>query len=337
MKIFVTEICQPFANIHYRNLVMKTGNVYKKILPARTYFILRDFYASLNDVSKYLKVRSEYTNFSFLKNLLVVFKTLALPKKTILCYPDRPSYYHVIYKLSAICGYKISTNPFKQCKPVFWSHNVTFPDRSEIKILADKKGKIINSNCTNLSKQKVGMIFKKVFGYTLDVDPTQYDGVVEEKSIYNGTNYATTLNAPISENRVRDGYVYQKLIESRSLQDQFIMVYRLPVYADEIPVIYVKYRPEKTRFTGHYEKVDVKKPAEIFSDDELQKILKMNRRMGIDYGECDVMRDCDGKIYVVDINSNPGGPPDKMSHDQKVRSAKILIPTFKKMMDRFID
>lgn len=317
--------------------MMKTEIFYKNILPANSYYILRDIYASVNDVKHYLKVRGEYTNFSFLRNFLVVIKILLFPKKTILCYPDRPSYYHVIYKLCAISGFKISTNPNKRCEAVFWSHNVTFPDASKIQPFLDSKRKLINRHCTDLSKKRVGMIFKEVFGYSLDVDPTKYEGTVVEKSIYNGTNYATTLKTPISENKVRQEYVYQKLIESRSSQNDFVLVYRVPVYADKIPIIYLKYRALNSRFTGHYEKVDVKKPTEVFSDEELLKILTMNRRMGIDYGECDVMRDQDDKIYVVDVNSNPGGPPAKMSHNQKVRSATMIVPDFRKMTDRFSD
>ena len=36
--------------------------------------------------------------------------------------------------------------------------------------------------------------------------------------------------------------------------------------------------------------------------------------LGLDYGEIDVLRDRnEGKIYIVDVNNNPAGPPEPIS------------------------
>lgn len=314
---------------------MTIRKLIKQLLSLSVYYVIRDLYASARDTRDYFLIRREYTNNSVFKNLGGIAQMFFRPKKTILCYPNRPSKYHAIYKLCALCGYKISINPRKKCDTVFWSHNETFPDKSVIEPFIEKGHKVINSECVDLSKKTVGRIFKKVFGYSLDVDPTTYHKTLIEKSIYNGTNFATAIEGPIRMNAVREDYVYQKKIENYSETDDFTVVYRIPIYSGEIPVVYLKYRPKEFRFTGRYEKVDVKSPEEIFSKDELSKILFMNQKMGIDYGECDVLRDADRKIYVVDVNSNPGGPPRKMSHSQKITSEKLLVPSFKEMIEKF--
>jgi hypothetical protein len=314
---------------------MTVRKLSKQFLSLPVYYILRDLYASAKDVKGFFLVRREYTNFSFVKNLAGVLRMFLSPQKTILCYPGRPSSYHVIYKLCALCGYKISINPHKKCDAVFWSHSSTFPDRSDVQSFLERGEKVINSNCTNLSKELVGSCFEEIFGYSLDVDPTNYRGSIVKKSIYNGTNFATTIEGPISEEDLHEEHVYQKEIKNQSEFDDLTVVYRVPVYAGRIPVVFLKYRPYEFQFTGYYEKVDLKKAGDIFSEDERSKILEMNKKMGIDYGECDVLRDSDGRIYVVDVNSHPGGPPRKMSHNQKVKASKVLIPDFKNLAEKF--
>ncbi|MDX1640117.1 MAG: hypothetical protein R3220_00370 [Balneolaceae bacterium] len=188
-----------------------------------------------------------------------------------------------------------------------------------------------------MSKKLVGEIYEEVFNNSLDIDPKKYSGTIVEKSIYNGTNFAAVLEGPVSDADIRADHVYQKKIASSSPYEGLTLVYRVPVHSGEIPIVFLKYRPYKFQFTGTYNKVEMKKPEEVFSPEERSKILSMNKKMGIDYGECDVLRDSDGKMYVVDVNSNPGGPPWKMTRSQKVEATKVLVPSFKKLIEKFAD
>src|SRR5690606_28991371 len=124
--------------------------------------------------------------------------------------------------------------------------------------------KVINSNCINLSKELVGLLFEEIFGYSLDIDPTSYNGSIVKKSIYNGTNFATVIEGPVSADELHEDYVYQKEIKNNSEFEGLTVVYRVPVYVGKIPVVYLKYRPFEFQFTGSYEKVELKKPEEIF-------------------------------------------------------------------------
>ena len=48
--------------------------------------------------------------------------------------------------------------------------------------------------------------------------------------------------------------------------------------------------------------------------DELNKIHRFCAKIGMDYGEVDVLRDRDdGRIYIVDANNTPSGPPSPIS------------------------
>jgi hypothetical protein len=50
------------------------------------------------------------------------------------------------------------------------------------------------------------------------------------------------------------------------------------------------------------------------SEQECQDIIMYCRRIGLEYGEIDILRsDEDGKIYIIDVNNTPWWPPNKLS------------------------
>jgi hypothetical protein len=49
------------------------------------------------------------------------------------------------------------------------------------------------------------------------------------------------------------------------------------------------------------------------SEQECQDIIMYCRRIGLEYGEIDILRsDEDGKIYIIDVNNTPWWPPNKL-------------------------
>ena len=61
--------------------------------------------------------------------------------------------------------------------------------------------------------------------------------------------------------------------------------------------------------------------------EEINKIKEFCGRMGLDYGEVDVLLDSgERRIYIVDVNNNPAGPTQCLSEDDLrtavVRSAR---------------
>jgi len=50
----------------------------------------------------------------------------------------------------------------------------------------------------------------------------------------------------------------------------------------------------------------------------------------------DVLRDRDGRIYVVDANNTPAGPPNGMTAEQRLHAARILTAALRDMLDDWV-
>jgi hypothetical protein len=62
----------------------------------------------------------------------------------------------------------------------------------------------------------------------------------------------------------------------------------------------------------------------------------MARKMGIDYGEFDILRDKDGRIYVVDVNNTPWGPPNGLPEFESNIALKRLVKSFDRLLEKSI-
>jgi hypothetical protein len=308
-------------------------NVNRSLTLSYIYYTLRDFFAFAKDIKKYASVRSEYLGTSFTGEIFKSFWILLNPKRTILCYPDRPSLFHVMYKLSALAGFRLSTNFRKNYKYAVWTHNRTVQDPDELNRLQIPRAQIINAACVDTDKRTVGRLFCEIFDTKLDLDPVKWDGFMVKKSVVNGTNDAIVIKGPIPPDEVEDGFVYQKEIDNKN-EERESVVYRVPVFMESVPLVFIKYRSEAHRFRGNYHSVEIADPSDLFTKDELGKILEMARLMGMEFGECDVLRDRNGTLYVIDFNNHPGGPPFKMNSDQKRKAGQILADSFEELFQK---
>ena len=114
-----------------------------------------------------------------------------------------------------------------------------------------------------------------------------------------------------------------------------VLDYRVPIHGDQIPLVYLKYRPIETRFANTNRLVDLAQPQALFSPTELSNILLFARRMGIDFGEFDVLRDKDGRIYIVDANHKPAGPPLNLPDHMGKTAFKLMTETFSQMLEQW--
>ncbi|MDQ6770676.1 MAG: hypothetical protein M3Z54_11900, partial [Gemmatimonadota bacterium] len=58
--------------------------------------------------------------------------------------------------------------------------------------------------------------------------------------------------------------------------------------------------------------------------------------IGMDFGELDVLRDRNsGKIYVVDANNTPAGPPTVLSKQDSARALHILLESFHQLLTAY--
>ncbi|MBD2196488.1 MULTISPECIES: hypothetical protein [Calothrix] len=250
-----------------------------------------------------------------------------LARKTILFYPDKPYPGTVIYKICLHLGYSITNDPTKKFDLAFKWQDSTFsqPDNFLQKLAA--RTEVFNINCNDISKNHVDKIFKDIFGYSSLVDPFTFKGKIVRKSNMNATHDGKIIDAPLEE--TESGYLYQKLIHNE-VDENFVQDIRVTIFKDKITYLALKYRPIQNRFNiKSYAKISA--PEEIFTQEEIKKIINFARTIGLDYGDLDILRDReDNKIYIIDANNTPWGlNSDHMSKSLEKIALTKLSKSFK--------
>ena len=275
-----------------------------------------------------VETRRTYAGASRARAAADVLRTAVAPRRTILCYPEQPQTYSVLYRLCAVSGYKITGNPSGRYDAAFFWEAATRSDAEPF----ENEAAAINRLCTDISKQRVGLVFESVFGYQLRVDPTRYEGVVVKKSDKNSTHDGEIIECPISEADIDPGYVYQKAIDNRREGEESFYEYRVPIFGPTIPVVYLKSRPADAQFKA-FDGAEVVEPSEVLSREERDQLLMFAREFEMDYGELDVLRDrSDGRIYVVDANKTPSGPQAGFRPEQQGPALQSLRPAFEALL-----
>jgi hypothetical protein len=282
-----------------------------------------------------LHVREEFTTLSPAVNLLSSGWSAWWPTKTVLFFPEVPHWSAVEFKLCALLGYAMTSDPNEDFDVAFKRKDATFFESAILKSIPVSANRILNARSVDISKRTVGNVFGDVFGYPLDVDPTRYEGEIVEKSDANAAHDGRIIQGPLFREDIRPGRVYQRLIDNASEQKGFVLDYRLPIYGDEIPLVYLEHRPLETRFSWVDSFAKLGDLDALFSRQELDSILLLARRMGIDYGEFDVLRDRDGRVYVIDTNNTPAGPPPAMPAPEQKVAMECLGESFRRLLDRW--
>jgi hypothetical protein len=165
---------------------------------------------------------------------------------------------------------------------------------------------VINGRCEDISKSHVEAIHRELFGYGLMVDPTTYAGLAVVKANLNAQCRESVVACPLAE--ARTGLVYQRLVVTRPEPEEF-EEYRVPITGTAIPCVVVKRRPLAQRFDRSAGYAQLTSAAAVFEASEIGLLLEFCRRIGLEFGDLDVLRDRgDGRIYVIDANPTPGGP-----------------------------
>ena len=282
------------------------------------------------------KYRAELTNaHSITKNYLLLLQSFwrtFIDRKNILFYPEGPMPHCVIYKILMFLGYRVTTDPQKDCDLAikYWhgfdgnpfSSEKSFP---QLKSTKQNGVKVLNFRCNDISKVRVNSVFKKTFGYPLSVDPSKYNGKCVMKLNWNALHKGQIIECPTE---LREGdFVYQKLIQNET-GDGFVEDMRVPIFGNKTPFVYLKYRSVKDRFIDRVHtntKATIVEVSDVLSENELTNIYRFCERIGMDYGELDVLRDKDdGRIYIVDANNAPSGPPSPIT-DEDARRAIVRL------------
>lgn len=252
-------------------------------------------------------------------------------KRTVLFYPKMPSQYQVSYKLCTLMGYDMHSSPDQPFDLAIAHIGTTIFPENLFEPLGDLP--LINRNATDISKKRVEQEFENIFGYAIGIDPETFDGLALRKSNDNYTHDGEIIQCPTTITPDQK-MTYQRYIDSRT-EDDFFWEMRVPVYRSEIPLIYLKYRPDTLDRFNETSHTTITEPGNILSLDEQKNLVRLAGKMGVDYGEMDVLRDnTDGRIYVVDVNRAPAGPRKGMTDKQCQAAVKILMPAFKRLIEK---
>ncbi len=258
-----------------------------------------------------------------------------LPRKTIYAYPQRPSEKYTMGLLCAMSRCRL-------CADLAHPHDVmlkfdasTYSEPSMIwKGFPDAK-QAINGMCFNISKAYVETVFEQVFGYSLRVDPLTYTGQIIEKSNANGLRDVSVLDGPLQADAVREGYVYEKILETLLDDGSFFVEHRVPIINGCIPYVALKHLLPESRFK-YAHKVEIVAPGAVFDAAEQANMLRMAGEMCLDVGELDVLRHKgDGRIYVVDVNNTAWLPARAFVPATLRTIVRLAQGPFEQMLDRF--
>jgi len=235
------------------------------------------------------------------------FARLFKGSPTILYWPRFPHIRKcVLYKLRYVLGYRITTNPDDCFHRMIEWEDITLRVRDKKYLNVIERFDCVNAKCLNISKDHVEKIFEEVFEYPLSIDPLIFRGPAVQKSKINFRHDGRVILCPIAKRE--DGVVYQKVINNE-FDKKNVYDIRVPIFENRIPFVYYKYRLKNDRFDNYFWADVVKHIGKVFTPDEIKKMLIFCQKIGLQYGELDVLRDKDDKkIYIVDVNNTPSGP-----------------------------
>jgi hypothetical protein len=263
---------------------------------------------------------------SYMRLSIIHYFKNGFKSKKLFAYPHYPSRGSTLYKIGNQLGYNVSNKLSGNIEAVVYWEYLTY--REEYALMEDIEPniRVVNLNSRDISKVFVDEVHNRVFGYSTIVNPLEYNGQIVKKNDINAKHDGEILQGPLKE--VEDGFIYQKLIDNTH-GDNLVMDYRVPIVNKTLDFIYLKYRNQSVRFTNSTQKTDLVGINEVFSDSEIEYIDAFCRKIKLDYGELDILRDKnDGKIYIVDVNNTPQGPPANISKEDSKKALSAIALAF---------
>lgn len=196
----------------------------------------------------------------------------------------------------------------------FWDARISVDKTSKRCREESKAIRFINLFLIDTSKEFVAKSMESHFGYTFKIDPKSYNGYCIAKHNGNGTKSCFFLKCPINADEVFHDHCYQKIINFSSETDRNTLYeIRVPIFKNIIPFTFFKTRNKGLRFTSKNRSMEIVPANAHLSEEELNSIIAYCRKIGLEYGEIDILR-CDNtkQIYIIDVNNTAWWPPNKL-------------------------
>jgi hypothetical protein len=124
-----------------------------------------------------------------------------------------------------------------------------------------------------------------------------------------------------------DNVVYQLVIDN-SYGDDLVLDIRVPIVEHTLSFAYLKYRKISERFKNTTVRTEVVPIESVLSTEEILLLNQYCKELKLEYGELDVLRNKqDGKIYVVDVNNTPQGPPANTPKEDGLKALGEIAQT----------
>jgi hypothetical protein len=222
----------------------------------------------------------------------------------IVTYPDFPSKRTTIFKIADALNFRLTNKLIKNADLIIYFQDITHGDPGVLHSIKDKK--VLNIGCTDISKNKVDEVHLQVFGYNTFIDPTKHQGAAVRKSDINALHDGEIIQCPIAQ--ADSGSVYQVLLDN-VYDENYVVDYRVPVIGHQIPLVYKKFKEHRVRFTNEVHHATMHNTEDVFSADEQALILRFAQAMNVEFCEFDILRHADGRLFIIDVNKTPYGPP----------------------------
>jgi hypothetical protein len=207
---------------------------------------------------------------------------------------------YTIYQICRVLDVRLSHDPRRPWDLAIYWEDATVGTPDPMLEVLTRRGRVLNAGSTDISKRHVARVFEEVFGYSVEVDPRARRGWCVEKSDRNATHDGRILRCPMDP---LPGKVYEKLVDTVRAHG-YAEDLRTPVMGDLMPFVYLKHKKPEARLAMSFGGT-IAPAAAVYTPDEIARGLAFCRRLGLDFCELDVLRDQDGRLYVVDANSTP--------------------------------
>jgi len=258
-------------------------------------------------------------------------------------YPEKPHPYTVCFRTL----HRLGVSP-KQGWPtpqapglVFMWKDDTFVPPPTAEAMARARGSVlINNKCLVISKARVDAVHQQVLGYSLAVDPSSYTGRMVVKSNLNGEHDGQEVTGPVAA--PLSSAVYQRVVDNRPAKvptelsgRQVVCDIRVAIFGERAGFAYLKYRPVDSRFSNTNSLVELVQLPDVLNQQEIDQIERYCQTFELDYGEIDVVRDAqDGRIYILDINKTPLGPPNGLPEAERQEALQMYCQAFSAWFSR---
>ncbi|MDJ0922682.1 MAG: hypothetical protein QNI84_16260 [Henriciella sp.] len=243
-------------------------------------------------------------------------------RPSIAFYPEKPRPWYFIWPVMHASGAKLISD-VSSADIVFQFDDSTNSLHAPPKT---KKGaKLVNFDCTDISKSNVAAAFERAAGYSLSVDPRTYSGTMVEKSEKNACHDGRIIEGPMQP--IADK-TYQVLVDNE-IEGGLIEDLRCCICGGEPTLVFRKRRQISRRFLNENAEVLLDTPQNAYTADEITVIRRFAAEIGLEWGGVDVLRDnASGRIYIVDANKTDMGPPVALKLGDKLKSTRRMAKAF---------